>query len=69
MPIEIITALTVVAFGAVGLVLVSGWIVGTWREEIARNRDRDKQKPPRVGTTHVSIASDAKAQEHQAFGA
>lgn len=62
MPIELITALTVIAFGAIGLVLVTGWIVGTWREEIARNRDFDKQKPPRVGTTHVSVAADTESQ-------
>lgn len=69
MRIEIITALTVIVFGALGLVLVTGWIIGTWREDIARNRDLDKQKPPRVGTTHVSVAADTETQSHQAYGA
>jgi hypothetical protein len=66
MPIELITALTVIVFGALGLVLVMGWIIGTWREELARNRDLDKQKPPRVGSTHISVASDVETQ-HQSF--
>jgi len=68
MPIEIMTALTVVTFGALGVVLVTSWIIQTWREELNRNRNRDKLKPPRIGTTHASVAADTEPSRAQPYG-
>jgi len=68
MDMEIITALTVICFGVAGVVLVCAWIVKSWRDELARNRERTKEKPPRVGTTNVRGASERAGTQQGGHG-